>query len=256
MNLRALVINIRESSYFSFVTTSIIILYAIFLGLKTMDTFEENTFEHVVLVLDYFVTIYFLIEIIIKLSAEKKMLDFFKDGWNVFDFVIVLVTIIPLENTDYAAVARLLRIFRVLRLVTARPQLKQLITVLIGTIPAIFDILLLLFIVFYIYSVIGSILFVNVDPNLWGDFLLSMLTLFKILTLEGWTDIMDSVMAIYPWAWVYFLSFIVIASFVLFNFFIAVIINKMQKEHEDEEDKKIDLILQKLSELERKIDQK
>lgn len=220
-----------------------------------MEGFEENSLEEVVLILDYFVTIYFLVEILIKLSAEKRMIDFFKDGWNLFDFVIVLVTIIPLENTDYAAIARLFRIFRVLRLVTARPQLKQLISVLIGTIPAIFDILLLLFIVFYIYSVLGSLLFVSVDPKLWGDFLLSMLTLFKVLTLEGWADIMDSVMEVYPWAWMYFLSFIVIASFVLFNFFIAVIINKMQKEHEDEEEEKIDLILEKVTALEKRLDE-
>jgi len=256
MKLQAKIIQIRESKLFEILTTSIIIFYALVLGLKTMKSFDHTNLELLIHVFDYAVTIYFLIEIIIKISAEKNYLDFFKNSWNIFDFLIVVITVIPLENTDFAAVARLFRIFRVLRLITARPQLKRLITVLISSIPAIFDILLLMFIVFYIYSVVGSFLFYDVNPALWGDFLTSMLTLFKILTLEGWTDIMDSVMVKYPWAWIYFISFIIMASFVLFNLFIAVIISKMQKEHEDKEDKKIDLILEKITALEKRLEDK
>lgn len=256
MEIRQELIKIRESKFFSLFTTFIIIFYAITLGLRTIDSFEHTTLDRVIIILDHFITIYFLIEIIIKVSAEKNPIDFFKNGWNIFDFIIVIITVIPLENTDFAAIARLFRIFRVLRLVTARPQLKKLINVLLSSIPAIFDILLLLFIVFYIYSVLGSFLFHDVNPNLWGNFLTSMLTLFKILTLEGWTDIMDSVMMQYPWAWIYFISFIIMASFVLFNLFIAVIINKMQKEHEVKEDQKIDLILEKIIELEKRLTEK
>ena len=256
MEIKQQLIQIRESKLFFILTTSIIIFYAITLGLRTIDSFEHTIFDQIIIVLDYFITLYFFFEILIKISAEKHPLDFFKNGWNIFDFIIVVVTIIPLENTDFAAIARLFRIFRVLRLVTARPQLKKLINVLLNSIPAIFDILLLLFIVFYIYSVLGSFLFHNVDPELWGNFLTSMLTLFKILTLEGWTDIMDKVMKVHPWAWMYFISFIIMASFVLFNLFIAVIINKMQKEHEDEEDGKIDLILKKVIALEKRLAEK
>jgi len=256
MEIKQRLIKIRESKAFSLLTTFIIIFYAITLGLRTIDSFEHTIFDRVIIMLDHFITFYFFIEILIKISAEKNPLDFFKDGWNIFDFIIVVVTIIPLENTDFAAIARLFRIFRVLRLVTARPQLKKLINVLLNSIPAIFDILLLLFIVFYIYSVLGSFLFQDVNPELWGNFLRSMLTLFKILTLEGWTDIMDKVMVVYPWAWMYFISFIIMASFVLFNLFIAVIINRMQKEHEMEEDKKIDLILEKITALEKRLAEK
>ena len=250
MKLREQLKEIREANWFSLLTTAIIIFYALMLGLKTIESLEQTIFTDMLYMLDVLVTSYFLLEIIIKISAEEHFIDFFKDGWNIFDFVIVVVTIIPLDNTDFAAVARLFRIFRVLRLVTARPQLKKLIGVLLSTIPAIFDIILLLFIVFYIYSVIGSFLFVDVNPALWGNFLTSMLTLFKVLTLEGWSDIMDAVMVTYPWAWIYFVSFIIIASFVLFNLFIAVIIDKMQSEHDDKEDKKIDLILKKLEKIE------
>ena len=256
MKLQAKIIQIRKSKFFELLTISVIIFYALVLGLKTMEGFKSTSFEQIAVVLDYLITIYFLIEIVIKISAEENYLDFFKDAWNVFDFIIVVVTIIPLDNTDFAAIARLFRIFRVLRLVTARPQLKKLITILIQTIPAIFDIILLMFIVFYIYSVMGSFLFSDVDKGLWGDFLSSMLTLFKVLTLEGWSDIMDAVMLKHPWAWVYFISFIIIASFILFNLFVAVIISKMQKEHEDKEDEKIDLILEKIIALEKRLAEK
>jgi len=253
MNLKEIIIKIRKSNWFSLLTTTIIIFYALILGLKTINSLEKSAFNDIVHFFDILVTSYFLLEIFIKMYAEKRFLDFFKDGWNIFDFIIVLVTIIPLENTDFAAVARLFRIFRVLRLVTARPQLKHLIEVLISSIPALFDIILLLFIVFYIYAVMGSFLFVDINPALWGNFISSMLTLFKILTLEGWSDIMDAVMVSHPWAWIYFVSFIIIASFVLFNLFIAVIINKMEKEHEEEEAKKIDLILDKLIQVEKEL---
>jgi voltage-gated sodium channel len=255
MNLKETIIEIREAKWFSLLTTTIIIFYALILGLKTIDSVEKSIFNDVLYFFDILVTSYFLLEIMIKMYAEERFLDFFKDGWNIFDFIIVVVTIIPLDKTDFAAIARLFRIFRILRLVTARPQLKQLIGVLISSIPALFDIILLLFIVFYIYAVMGSFLFVEIDPILWGNFMNSMLTLFKILTLEGWSDIMDSVMVVYPWAWTYFVSFIIIASFVLFNLFIAVIINKMEKEHNEEEDKKIDLILEKLTKMEHELEE-
>jgi len=250
MNFKEIIVTIRESVWFFWSTLFVIIFYAVVLGLRTIDSIDTPYFEYVIVFLDYFITIFFLLEIVIKLLAEKQFLDFFKSGWNIFDLIIVLITIIPFDSTDYAAVARLFRIFRVLRIITIRPQLKHLINVLLSAIPAIFDILLLLFIVFYIYSVLGSFLFVDVDDALWGNFLTSMLTLFKVLTLEGWSEIMDSVLVKHPWAWVYFVSFIIMASFVLFNLFIAVIISKMQKEHDEEEEKKIDLILLKLSSLE------
>jgi len=255
MNLKKTIIEIREANWFSLLTTFIIIFYALMLGLKTVESIEQSIFNNVLYILDLLVTSYFLLEIMIKIYAEENFMDFFKDGWNIFDFVIVVVTIIPMNNTDFAAVARLFRIFRVLRLITARPSLKRLIEILASSIPALFDIILLLFIVFYIYSVMGSFLFVNVDPALWGNFMTSMLTLFKILTLEGWSDIMDAVMVVHPWAWTYFVSFIIIASFVLFNLFIAVIINKMEKEHDDKEDKKLDLILEKLVKVERELEE-
>jgi voltage-gated sodium channel len=195
--------------------------------------------------------------------AEEKFLNFFKSGWNVFDFVIVAVTLIPLENSSFAAIARLMRVFRILRLFTARPELKAIIDMLIKAIPSIVDIVILMFIIFYIYAIIGSFVFMDLPSGLWENFLTAMLTLFRILTFEDWTDVMYEAMEVYPWAWIYFVSFIIIAAFVFFNLFVAVIIGEMQKmqnqevnDEVHEDSKKIDMLLEEVRELREIINQK
>jgi voltage-gated sodium channel len=124
MTLKEKLIITREAKWFSNLTTAIIIFYASMLGFKTLGDIEGN-FSTFIYWLDNFITIYFLIEIIIKMSAEKNFMNFFKSGWNIFDFIIVAITLIPLDNSSVAAIARLLRIFRVLRLITSRPELKK-----------------------------------------------------------------------------------------------------------------------------------
>ena len=254
--------NIRDSRWFSNLTTSIIIFYASVLGFETLDTVAQplGDFLHV---LDYIVTIYFVVELIIKMTAEDKFLNFFKSGWNIFDFIIVIVTLMPLENSSFAAIARLLRVFRVLRLFTARPELKSIIDMLIKAIPSIIDIVILLFIIFYIYAIIGSFIFADMPSGLWDNFLIAMLTLFRVFTFEDWTDVMYETMEVYPWSWLYFVSFIVIAAFVFFNLFIAVIIGEMQKmqdksmkEEIHEDSKKIDILLEEVRELKKKLERK
>ncbi len=261
MKLQERLIQIREAKWFSNLTTTIIIFYASMLGFKTLADLE-NTYDTFLFYLDYFITIYFLVEIIIKMSAEKNLNDFFKSGWNIFDFVIVFITLIPLDNSTMAAIARLMRIFRVLRLLTSRPQLKNIIDMLIGAIPAIIDIVILLFIIFYIYAIVGNFLFEDAKSGLWKDLLIAMLTLFRILTFEDWTDVMYEGMEIHPWSWIYFVSFVIIAAFVFFNLFVAVIIGEMEKNKNKElqndiyEDSvKLDLILQKMQNIEDEIKQ-
>lgn len=250
---------VREAQWFSNLTTAVIIFYASVLGFKTIGEVESH-YTMLLTVLDYMVTIYFLIEIAIKLYAEEKTLHFFKSGWNVFDFVIVVITIVPLDNTAIAPIARIFRIFRVLRLLTSRPELKKIIDMLIRAIPSIVDIVILMFIVFYIYAIIGNFLFEDAKSGLWKDFLISMLTLFRILTFEDWTDVMYEGMEMHPWSWIYFVSFVVIAAFVFFNLFVAVIIGEMQKIDNQEmmddihaENDKLDLILVQMQELKAEI---
>jgi voltage-gated sodium channel len=242
-------VHVREAKWFSNLTTAIIIFYASVLGFKTIGEVESE-YGFLLTFLDYAVTVYFLVEILIKLYAEERTLDFFKSGWNVFDFIIVVITVVPMDNTAIAPVARMLRIFRVLRLLTARPELKNIIDMLIKAIPSIIDIVILMFIVFYVYAIVGNFLFEDAESGLWKDFLISMLTLFRILTFEDWTDVMYEGMEIYPWSWIYFVSFVIIAAFVFFNLFVAVIIGEMEKinnkdihDEMHEDHGKIDLIL-------------
>lgn len=253
---------IRDARWFSNLTTLIIIFYASVLGFKTLEEAAQpyGTFLHI---LDWVVTVYFIIELAIKILAEEKISNFFKSGWNIFDFFIVAVTLVPLENSSFAAIARLMRVFRILRLFTARPELKAIIDMLIKAIPSIIDIVILMFIIFYIYAIIGSFVFMDLPSGLWENFLTAMLTLFRVLTFEDWTDVMYEAMEVYPWAWVYFVSFIIIAAFVFFNLFVAVIIGEMQKmqnkETSDEihaDSKKLDLLLKEVKELRKKIEEK
>ena len=222
------IVQVRDSRWFSNLTTIIIIAYASILGFKTLDEVDTH-YDFFLKFADYFVTVYFVFELAIKMVAEKKFINFFKSGWNLFDFIIVLITLFPLESSNYAAIARLMRVFRILRLFTARPELKAIIDMLIKAIPAIIDIVILMFIIFYIYAIIGNFFFEELPSGLWENFLVSMLTLFRVLTFEDWTDVMYEAMEVYPWAWTYFVSFIIIAAFVFFNLFVAVIIGEMQK---------------------------
>lgn len=246
---------VRDARWFSNLTTFIILAYASVLGFKTIDTVETN-YSIFLQFADYFVTIYFIFEIAIKMVAEKKFVNFFKSGWNVFDFVIVVITLLPLEQSGFAAIARMLRVFRVLRLFTARPELKKIIDMLIKAIPSIIDIVILMFIIFYIYAIIGNFYFHDLSSGLWNDFLVSMLTLFRVLTFEDWTDVMYEAMEVYPMAWIYFVSFVIIAAFVFFNLFVAVIIGEMQKLQEadmkeelHEDHLKLDILLQEIKAL-------
>jgi voltage-gated sodium channel len=226
---------ISNSRWFSNLTVTIIILYAFILGFKTLEE-AENQYGNLIFYIDYLVTIYFVIEISIRFFAYERKRDFFKSGWNIFDFVIVFITTVPIEQTDFAAIARVMRVFRVLRLITARPELKKIIDMLIKAIPSIVDIVLLMFIIFYIYAIIGSFIFADLKSGLFDNFLTAMLTLFRILTFEDWTDVMYEAMELHHLSWIYFISFVIITAFVLFNLFIAVIIDEMQNMNKKDDD--------------------
>jgi voltage-gated sodium channel len=216
---------IREARWFSNLTTFVILTYAIALGFKTSEEVEA-TIGGAWFYFDLAVTLYFLFEITIKLSSDK--LDFFKSGWNIFDFVIVAITLIPINESEFMMIARLLRLFRVLRLFQSRPELKNIIDMLISAIPSIVDIVILMFIIFYVYGIVGSFIFHDLPSGLWNNLLTSMLTLFRILTFEDWTDVMYEAMELNSLYWIYFVSFIIITAFVFFNLFVAVIIGEME----------------------------
>ncbi len=223
-------LRIRSNKIFEASVIFIIIVSALMIGASTYDM--DTRWMMVLDVLDMAITIFFLIEIIIRMMAEPRFLHFFKDAWNVFDFLIVTVSLLPIDDSEMVLLARLIRIFRVLRLVSIIPELRVLINSLMIAIPRMGYVLVLMFIIFYIYAAVGSFLFEKVNSTLWGDISISMLTLFRVSTFEDWTDVMYETMNTYTWSWAYYLSFIFLTTFVFMNMMIGIILDVMQTEHE------------------------
>jgi voltage-gated sodium channel len=169
----------------------------------------------------------FIIEVILKLAAVAPRFGaYFGNGWNLFDFTVVVLSLIPATG-EFALVARLIRVLRVLRLVSAVPQLRLIVATLVRSIPSMGHVMLLMSILLYIYAVTGFHLFHQHDTEHWGTLGASLLTLFQMVTLEGWVDVMDTAMEVHPWSWIYFVSFVLIGTFVMLNLFIAVVINNL-----------------------------
>ncbi|HED39044.1 MAG TPA: ion transporter [Chromatiales bacterium] len=221
---------IRSNKLFEMVVVTIIILSAMMIGATTYDIAPH--WMNVLKGFDVAVTIFFLIELLIRMAAEPRLRDFFKKGWNIFDFIIVTASLIPIDESELVLLARLLRIFRMLRLVSMVPEMRILMDALVKAIPRIGYVVLLMFIIFYIYGAIGSFLFEKINPVLWGDISIAMLTLFRVATFEDWTDVMYETMAVFPFSWAFYLSFIFLTAFVFLNMMIGVVLDVMQEEHE------------------------
>ena len=220
---------IRDNKAFEMFVIAIIIFSSLMIGVRTynLHPIAENT----LIFLDYAVTLFFLIEILIRMAAERRLLDFFKKGWNVFDFIIVVVSLIPLDDSQYALIARMLRLFRVMRLISFIPELRVLVSALISALPRMGYVALLMFIIFYLYAVIGNLLFGALNPVLWGDLGISLLTLFRVATFEDWTDVMYEAMTLYSLSWIYFITFIFFSAFVFLNMMIGIVVEVLDEEH-------------------------
>ena len=190
----------------------IFVLSALTIGAKTYEL--PSPASQLLNVLDNAITVFFLAELLFRFSASDNRRRFFTDGWNLFDTIIVVGSLIPLENADAVLIGRLLRVFRVLRLVSVVPELRSLINSLLRAIPRMGYIALLMFIIFYIYGAVGSLFFAAVDESLWGDVTIAMLTLFRIVTFEDWTDVMYDTMVVFPFSWIYYITFIFLTAFV------------------------------------------
>lgn len=175
----------------------------------------------------------FIVEAALKITAvAPRYRLYFGNGWNLFDFSIVVLSLIPATG-EFALVARLIRVLRVLRLVSAVPQLRLIVATLVRSIPSMGHVILLMSVIFYVYAVTGFHLFEAHDPKHWGSLGAAVLTLFQMVTLEGWTEIMNTAMEVHAWSWIYFVSFILIGTFVVLNLFIAIVINNLeQSKHE------------------------
>ena len=222
---------LTESARFQNFIVFIILLNAVVIGMETYPGMMAE-WGWLLEAINGLCLAIFVLEIALKIIAcGKRPQDFFKSGWNVFDFVIVAAAFLPgLENQS--TVLRLIRLLRVLRLLSTLPGLQMMISALMHSIPRIGQMAMLAGLLFYVYAVIGQTLFAEHDPEHWATLHISLLSLFRTLTLEDWTDLMYTGMELYPWAWIYFVSFVLLATFVIFNMLIGIILNSMEEARE------------------------
>ncbi|WP_420934941.1 ion transporter [Alteromonas sp. A081] len=221
---------IRANKWFEIFVVSVIVVSALLVGAKTYEL--PNTIASVTVFLDWFISAFFLTEITIRFLAEKRKMHFFKSFWNWFDTLIVIISLIPADDAELALIARLVRVFRVLRMISIIPELRILLVSLVKALPQLGYVMLLMFIIFYIYAAIGSTLFGNINPVLWGDIAISLLTLFRVMTFEDWTDVMYETQEVYPLSWIFYLTFIFFTAFAFLNMVIGIVVNVMERENE------------------------
>ena len=209
-------------SFWEWITIAVIIVYSIILGMTTYPLSADAM--RLLEIINTATEIYFVVEISVRIFAELSVRDFFKNGWNTFDALVVAVSLIPLEDSEYVLLGRLLRLFLITRLIIFMPRLRELVLALLRTLPKVGYVALMMFILFYIYGVFGSLMFVDINPELWGNVGLAMITMFRIATLEDWTDVMYETMAHYPLSWIFYISFIVFITFIMLNMIVGVIV--------------------------------
>ncbi len=225
-----------DSNRFRYSILGVILFNAILLGLETVPSVMEVA-GPLILALDTLCLGIFTTEILLKLFAFRWA--FFKSGWNLFDFVIVGISLIP--GSEGLSVLRALRVLRLLRVVSVAPSLKRVVEGLITALPGMGSVFLLMALIFYIGSVMATKLFGESFPQWFGDLGNSGYSLFQIMTLESWSmGIVRPVMEVYPYAWMFFLPFILVTTFAVVNLLVGLIVNSMQDAHHVEDNEKTD----------------
>jgi voltage-gated sodium channel len=210
----------------------VIIFNAIILGLET-SKFVMDRASGLIHFLDALCLSIFVAELVAKMVAYR--FRFFRDGWNLFDFVIIGISLVPAAQ-GFSAL-RALRILRVLRVVSAAPSLRRVVEGFITALPGMGSVFLLMALIFYIASVIATKLFAEAFPQWFGSLGGSAYSLFQIMTLESWSmGIVRPVMAVYPLAWLFFVPFIMVTTFAVVNLLVGLIVNSMQDAHHEESD--------------------
>ena len=215
---------------------AVILVNAVTLGLETSDTAMAAA-GPLILTIDRICLSIFVIEIILKLIAHGR--NFFRSAWNVFDFVIVGIALVP--NAQGMSVLRALRILRVLRVISVAPRLRRVVEGFITALPGMGSVFLLMAIIFYIGSVMATKLFGDAFPEWFGTLGRSAYSLFQIMTLESWSmGVVRPVMEVYPYAWAFFVPFILVTTFAVVNLLVGLVVNSMQDAHAEETNEKTD----------------
>ncbi|NBN64290.1 ion transporter [Microvirga tunisiensis] len=224
--MRDTVLALITSRRWETIIISIIVFNAITLGLETSATVMASI-GPVLLFIDSVILGIFVVEIVLRLYAHR--LAFFRDPWSIFDFIIVVISLLPASGA--LSVLRALRILRVLRLISMVPSLRRVIGGLITALPGMGSIIVLMVLVFYVFAVMATKLYGQTFPDWFGDLGRTTYTLFQIMTLEGWSDgIVRPVMEVHPYAWAFFIPFILCTAFTVLNLFIGIIVSAMEDE--------------------------
>jgi voltage-gated sodium channel len=222
-----------EKPAFEYFIIGLILLNAVILGLETSPSIVAE-YDDWLRFGNNFILGVFMLEAALKIIAVAPRLKlYFGNGWNLFDFSIVVLSLLPASG-EYAMIARLARLLRVARLISTIPELRLIVATLVRSIPSMGHVLMLMVVIFYIYAVAGYHLFHEHDPTHWRNLGISLLTLFRVVTLEDWTDVMYTAMEMHYLSWIYFVSFVVVGTFVVINLFIAVVLNNLEEAKQEQ----------------------
>lgn len=245
---------IIETARFRNIIMGVIIFNAILLGLETSATIMANA-KGLIRVLDAICLYIFIAEIGLKLYANR--LAFFRSGWNIFDFLIVGIAIVP--GSQGFAVLRALRVLRVLRLISGTPSLRRVVEGFLTALPGMGSVFMLMSLIFYIGAVMATKLFGEAFPQWFGTLGGSAYSLFQIMTLESWSmGIVRPVMEQFEYAWAFFIPFIMVTTFAVVNLLVGLIVNSMQDAHHEEANEATDTyrdeVLKRLEAIERRLE--
>ena len=219
---------IVESRWFQTVVLALIIFNAIILGAETFDGVVERM-GPIISAIDEVIIYAFVVEIILRILAAPGA--YIRNGWNIFDFIIVMVSL--LAASSGLAALRAFRVLRVLRVITVIPRMRVVVSALLDSIPGIASVGVILALIVYVFAVIAATLYGPLHPTLFGDVFASMYTLFQVMTLEGWPDIARAVSETHPNSWIFFMAFVLIATFTMLNLFVAIVVRVVEEDSED-----------------------
>jgi voltage-gated sodium channel len=224
---------IADSGRFQGFIFAVIVANAVALGLETYPAIEADAGE-LLNVLDAIFLGIFVIELAIRITAYgRRPQDFFRDGWNVFDFVVIGAAFLPGLRQN-ATLLRIVRLLRVVRLASVLPDLRIVVAAMTRSLAPIASLVVLTLLLMFVYGMVGWILFHEEDPGNWGNIGDAMLNLFIVSTLEDWPQLLRAGMEIHPASWIFFVSYVLIASFLVINILIAIIVNSMEEVREAE----------------------
>ena len=220
-----------DSNAFNTAIIAVIVANAVVLGLQTYPSIVEDHGDTLDLLNGVFLGV-FVVELALRIASYgRRPLAFFRSGWNVFDFVVIAAAFVP-GIRDSSTLLRLARLARVVRVVRLLPDVRVLIVGVFRSLPPLLSMALLTTVILFVYGMIGWLLFAEELPEEWGTIGDAMLTMFVLLTVENFPAYMERGMEVHPWSWIFFVSFVLVAAFVVLNVLIGIVLNSMEEARE------------------------